>query len=156
MGQRVLSIHYTLTDNTGKVLDSSRGREVFSFMEGAGQIIPGLERQLAALGKGDKKKIEVPAAEGYGVRDEKRVIRIPREQLPVPDVHIGDRFNSGPEPHAPVFVVTALTASEATLDGNHELAGVDLTFDVEMMDVREATSEEISHGHAHGAHGHSH
>lgn len=155
MGSKVISIHYTLTDPTGKVIDSSVGRDVFSFMEGAGQIIPGLERQLGSLKKGDKKKIQVPAAEGYGVRDEKRILKIPRTQLPVKDVKIGDRFSGG-DAHGPVFVVTALSEAEATLDGNHELAGVDLTFDVEMMDSREATAEELAHGHAHGPHGHSH
>ena len=104
---RVLSLHYTLTDPAGKVIDSSKGKDVFSFMEGAQQIISGLEKQLEPLKKGDKKKIQVPAA-------------------------------------------------EATLDGNHPLAGIDLTFDVELVEVREATAEEIAHGHAHGQHGHSH
>lgn len=155
MPTRVLSFHYTLTDASGKVLDSSIGGEVFSFMEGAQQIIPGLERQLAGLPKGTRKKIHVQAEEAYGTRDEEKMIKVQRSQLPVKEVKIGDRFNGGGA-DGPVFVVTALTDSEATLDGNHALAGVDLTFDVELTDIREATAEEISHGHAHGAHGHSH
>jgi len=131
MTQRVVSFHYTLTDGTGKVLDSSKDRAALSFMEGAGQIIPGLERQLAVLKKGDKKKIQVPAAEAYGRRDDNKVVKVPSHELPSKDVKIGDR-------------------------GNHSLAGVDLTFDVELTDVREATAEEIFHGHAHGEGGHSH
>ena len=109
MSQKVISFHYTLTDKSDKVIDASKGRGPVTFMEGAGQIIPGLEKQLTALKVGDKKKIEVPAAEAYGERG-----------------------------------------------ANHSLAGVDLTFDVELTASREATTEEISHGHAHGEHGHSH
>jgi len=156
MPQKVISFHYTLTDAAGKVLDSSSGREALAYMEGVGQIIPGLERQLAVMKKGDKKKLHVPAAEAYGMRDQQMVITVRRDELPAKEVKVGDRFNGGPEPHAPIFVVTQLTQEEATLDGNHSLAGMDLTFDVELTDVREATLDEISHGHAHGEHGHSH
>lgn len=152
---RVISLHYTLTDSQGVTIDSSRGKQPFSFMEGAGQIIPGLEKKLAGAAKGDKKKISVPAAEAYGGREESKVIKVPRAQLP-DDVKPGDRLSGGQEHGAPVFVVTAVTDAEATLDGNHFLAGKDLTFDVEILAVREATEEEISHGHAHGEHGHSH
>lgn len=109
MGQKVISFHYTLTDKSGKVIDASKGRGPISFMEGAGQIITGLEKELLALKAGDKKRIEVPAAEAYGKKG-----------------------------------------------GDHSLAGVDLIFDVELTAVREATAEEMSHGHAHGEHGHSH
>ncbi len=156
MKQRVISFHYKLTDASGKVLDSSEGQEALSYMEGAGQIIPGLESQLSGLKKGDKKKIEVPAKDAYGLRDESKVFKVPVHELPSKDVKVGDRFSGGHEPHAPVYTVTELTQTTATLDGNHSLAGVDLTFDVELMDVREATAEEVSHGHAHGEHGHSH
>ena len=153
---KVVSFHYTLTDPSGKLIDSSSGQSPLSFMEGSGQIIPGLERQMAGLKKGDKRKIGVPAVEAYGLRDDKMVIKMPREKLPVKEVKLGDRFTGGQEPHAPVFVVVELGLTEVTLDGNHPLAGVDLTFDIELVDTREATSEEISHGHAHGEHGHSH
>ena len=156
MSKRVISFHYTLTDVSGKVLDSSEGRGPLSFMEGAGQIIPGLESHLIALQKGDKRKIEVPAAVAYGLRDEEKVIKVPRTELPVKEVKIGARFNGGEDGHGPIFVVTELTATDVTLDANHFLAGIDLTFDVELTDIREATGEELSHGHAHGEHGHSH
>ena len=107
---RVVSFYYTLTDKPGKVLDSSAGHAPLSFIEGSGAIIPGLERQMTSLKKGDKKKVLVPAAEAYG----------------------------------------------AQKDGSHPLAGVDLTFDIEITGAREATPEEKAHGHAHGEHGHSH
>ena len=156
MSRRVISFHYKLTDSTGKVIDESKGRGPLSFMEGAGQIIPGLEKQLLDLKKGDKKTIQVPAAEAYGLPDKARVLTVKREQLPNKDVKVGDQFTGGQEEHGPVFVVTQVSEAEATLDGNHPLAGVDLTFDVELADTREATQEEVSHGHAHGEHGHSH
>jgi FKBP-type peptidyl-prolyl cis-trans isomerase SlyD len=153
---RVVSFHYTLTDAAGKVIDCSSGRTPLSYMEGSGQIIPGLEKQMTGLKKGDKKVLRVPAAEAYGERNEKKLIKVLREQLPSREVQVGDQFTGGEEPHAPVFVVTHLTEKEATLDGNHPLAGIDLTFDVELIDMREATAEEVSHGHAHGEDGHSH
>ena len=156
MTQRVISFHYTLTNKAGKVLDSSSTGEALSFMEGAGQIISGLEKQMVSLKTGDKKRIQVPAAEAYGLRDESRILKVPRAQLPKADVQIGDQFTGGREPHAPAFIVTHVTETEATLDGNHALAGVDLVFDVELTAVRPATAEELAHGHAHGENGHSH
>ncbi len=156
MPQRVISFHYTLTDGSGQVIDSSEGQAPLSYMEGVGQIIPGLERQMAALKKGEKKKIGVPAAEAYGLRDDKKVIKVPREKLPKQDAKVGDQFTGGQGPNAPIFVVIEAGLNEVTLDGNHPLAGMDLTFDVELTDLREATAEEITHGHAHGEHGHSH
>ena len=156
MAQKVISFHYTLTDTAGKVIDSSLGRVPLSYIEGSGQIIPGLERQLAELKIGDKQKIFVEAAEAYGLRDESKRIQVPHEALPAKEVKVGDRFTGGEGPHAPVFVVVECSTAEVTLDGNHSLAGMDLTFDVEVTGLRDVTDEEISHGHAHGEHGHSH
>jgi FKBP-type peptidyl-prolyl cis-trans isomerase SlyD len=156
MKQRVISFYYTLTDAAGKVLDSSKDGEAFSFIEGTGQIIPGLEKHLMELKIGDKQKITVSAAEAYGSRDESRVVKVPRQEMPSQDLKLGDRFKGGPEDNAPIFVVTHLGEKEVTLDGNHPLADMDLTFDVELTGIREATADELSHGHAHGEHGHSH
>ncbi len=156
MSQRVISFHYTLTDKSAQVIDHSKERGPMTFMEGAQQIIPGLERQLLALKVGDKQRIQVSAAEAYGERNEKMIIKVQPEQLPHKDVKVGDKFSGGKEPHAPVFTVIHVTPTEITLDGNHMLAGVDLIFDVELTAIREATAEELAHGHAHGEHGHSH
>ena len=156
MSQKVISFHYTLTDKSGKVIDTSKDRGAWTFMEGAGQIIAGLERQLLVLKVGDKKKIQVAAKDAYGERNEQRVLKVQPHELPTKEVKVGDQFNGAPEPHAPVFVVTHVTSTEVTLDGSHSLAGVDLIFDGELTATREATAEEISHGHAHGEHGHSH
>ena len=156
MTQRVFTFHYTLTDNKGITLDSSRDGDAFDFLEGASQIIPGLEMQLKSLNAGDKKKIQVPAADAYGTRDEARIVRMPKAEMPAKDVEVGQQFQAEMEGHVVPLTVMEVTATEVVLDGNHPLAGVDLTFDVEIVAVRDATAEELQHGHAHGAHGHHH
>ncbi len=153
---RVFSFHYKLTDGTGNAIDSSAGGEPFTFIEGTRQVIPGLEKQMINLKAGDKKNIQVPASEGYGERKENLVFKVPPDRFPQADVKIGDRFKGGPEPDAPVFTVVEVTEADILLDGNHPLAGLDLIFDIEVTDIREATQEELQHGHVHGAGGHSH
>jgi FKBP-type peptidyl-prolyl cis-trans isomerase SlyD len=156
---RVIAFHYTLKNPAGEVLDSSSGAEPLLFLEGAGQIIPGLEEQLLLLSVGDKRTIQVPSARAYGEHDAELVMEVPKTRLPKAEgLTVGDQFASrGPngEP-AGVFVVTAVGGETVTLDGNHPLAGVDLTFEIEIMTMRNATAEELSHGHAHGGDGHHH
>ncbi|MGZ3735816.1 MAG: FKBP-type peptidyl-prolyl cis-trans isomerase [Bdellovibrionota bacterium] len=154
---RVVSIHYTLTDDKGTVLDSSQGAEPLQYLEGAGNIIPGLEKEVSKMNTGDKKKVKIPAAQAYGEKREDMVMEVPRTQVP-PDMalKVGDGFRGGAEDHAPVFTVMAVNGDKITLDGNHPLAGQDLNFDVEVTEARAATAEEVSHGHAHGPHGHHH
>lgn len=155
--QRVVTFHYTLTNTTGETLDSSRGHEPMSYLEGMGQIIPGLESKMTFLKKGDKTTIQVLAADAYGPKIQELLARVPRAEFPVPTVKVGDRFRTGEaHEHGPVFVVLEVTDKEVVLDGNHPLAGQDLTFDVEITDMRLATAEELSHGHAHGPNGHHH
>lgn len=156
MSPRVVTFHYTLTDPSGQTIDSSAGHEPMTYMEGAQQIIPGLESRIQPLRAKDKKKIQVPAAEGYGPRDERFIMDVPLDRLPVKDLHVGQQFQITTDPNSPPFTVTKITATHAVLDGNHPLAGVDLTFDVKIVEAREATAEEIQHGHAHGAGGHHH
>ena len=155
---RVVSIHYTLTDDAGTVLDSSReGGEPLVYLEGGGNIIPGLEKALIPLKGGDKKIVNVPAKEAYGEKRDDMIARVPRAQFGKDAaLKIGDRFQSGSSHHSPVFTVIALEGEEVVLDGNHPLAGKDLHFDVEITHVRNATEEELSHGHVHGEGGHHH
>lgn len=156
MPARIVSIHYVLTDSSGQAIDSSVGGDPFSYLEGSGQIIPGLENAVTVLAVGDKKRIPVAAPDAYGVRDERLIVTVGRDQLPAPEVSVGDRFRGGQEAGARIFTVTAVDKEQVTLDGNHPLAGRDLVFDVEVVAMRPATDEEISHGHAHGPEGHSH
>ncbi|NUM88543.1 MAG: peptidylprolyl isomerase [Bdellovibrionales bacterium] len=154
---RVISIHYTLTNDSGEELDSSRGGTPLTYLEGVGNIIPGLEEEVAKLQKGDAKTVKVKAADAYGEKRSDLVMEVPRSQFP-PDVEIkvGDRFQTQHGPHAPIFQVRKVTETHVMIDGNHPLAGVDLTFAVEVTEIRPATDEEITHGHAHGPDGHHH
>jgi len=158
MTARVVTFHYTLKDKSGQQLDSSRGGEPMTYLEGSGQIIPGLEAAMKALKTGDAQKISVPAADAYGEHDKEMVFEVPRSQFPAGEsIDIGMKFRAGaPGEPSPVFTVTAIREQSVEVDGNHPLAGQDLFFDVEVTDVRDATLEEIKHGHAHGPGGHHH
>ena len=146
--QKVISFHYTLTNSRGETLDSSEGRTPLSFLQGVGQIIPGLEAALAGLPPGARERVEVAAAQAYGEHDAERVVEVPRDRLPKQNVEIGDVFHAPRHPHP--LTVVAVSETSVKLDANHPLAGVDLRFDVEVVEVREATAEELAHGHAHG------
>ena len=156
MSRRVLSFHYDLTNRTGEPLDSSRKGEPFFVMEGSRQILPGLEEALFKMKLKEKQRVELPAAQAYGLQDQKLKLKVSREKLPAGDLKVGIQFRGGNDEHAPLFTVTQIEGNDVFLDGNHPLAGVDLVFDVEVMEIREATAEELTHGHAHGPHGHSH
>ncbi len=153
----VVSFHYTLKDEAGAVLESSHGDEPMSYLEGVGQIIQGLESALKGMKKGEKKSVFVPAKDAYGEFDEELIVAVPRAQIPKKDVKVGDQFQAdSAEGHTRTVVVTEVTDKEITVDGNHPLSGQDLNFDVEILEVRPATKEEMSHGHAHGPGGHKH
>ncbi|HEY0945905.1 MAG TPA: peptidylprolyl isomerase [Opitutaceae bacterium] len=147
----VVTFHYTLRDPSGRVLDTSAGGEPICYLEGAGQIIDGLDEALRGVPSGTKSRVQVPAAKAYGERDEAQVQRVLKALLPVEgELKPGDQFQAGEDRYAPVVTVVAVEGDEVLLDANHPLAGVDLTFDVEIVAVRPATAEELSHGHAHG------
>lgn len=151
---RVVTFHYTLRDPVGRVLDTSAGGAPITYLEGAGQIIDGLDEQLRATGAGEKVTVQVPAAKAYGEHDPAQVQRVKRAVLPVEGkLKVGDSFQAGEDRHAPVVTVASIEGDEVLLDANHPLAGVDLTFDVEVTAARVATAEELRHGHAHGADG---
>lgn len=153
----VASFHYTLTDNTGKVLDSSEGQEPLSYLHGAGNIIPGLEDALVGKTIGDKLSVSVNAAQAYGLRDDSMVQELPSSMFSgIDNIETGMEFHAETEHGLQVVTVTKVDGDQITIDGNHPLAGVDLNFDVEITDVRTVTEEELNHGHAHGAGGHHH
>lgn len=155
--QCVASFHYTLTDGSGKVLDSSNGQEPLSYLHGSGNIIPGLEKALLGKSIGDKFNISIPAAEAYGLRDDSMVQQLPSNMFEgIDKIEEGMEFHAETEHGLQVVTVTKVEGDNITIDGNHPLAGVDLTFDVEITAVRAATEEEVEHGHAHGVGGHHH
>jgi FKBP-type peptidyl-prolyl cis-trans isomerase SlyD len=150
MSHKVIAFHYKLTDVKGATLDQSEANEPLAFMTGVGQIIPGLETVLMTMTKGDKRRVEVEAKDAYGERDIARILNVKRNQLPEGDINVGDMFHG---PNGDVVTVTAISIDSVTLDANHPLAGQKLIFDVEIDTVRDATKEEVAHGHAHGADG---
>ncbi len=157
LNPRVVSFHYTLKNKAGEQLESSFGAEPLMFLEGSGQIIPGLEQAIKDLKPGDKKTITVAAAEAYGEIEPDMIVEVPKDKLPKPDVAVGDRFHADAgDGHAQVVQVTKVSDTTVTIDGNHPLAGQDLTFEVEIDSTREATKDELQHGHAHGPGGHNH
>lgn len=149
----VASIHYTLRDNEGTVIDSSEGRDPLNYLHGAGNLIPGMEEGLEGKSAGEKVNLQIDPEKGYGEKDENLVQQVPRSAFGEQEVKPGMRFSTN---QGGVVTVTDVGQESITVDGNHPLAGVPLNFDVEIVEVRGATEEEISHGHVHGANGHQH
>jgi len=147
----VVSIHYTLTDDDGKVIDSSEGRDPLKFLAGAGNIIPGLERELTGCEAGEEKKVVVQPADGYGEYHADLVQTLPHEAFTgVDKVEVGMEFQAqGPSGQVQHVVVKDVSDDGITIDGNHQLAGKVLNFAVSVEEVREATAEEVDHGHVH-------
>lgn len=147
---RVVSMHYTLTNPAGEVLDTSKGHNPLVWLQGHGNLIGGLEARLEGATPPANLTITVPAAEAYGLRDPKRIVPATRSQFPADvDLKPGLQFQTdGPE--GPMIVtVSQVSGDTITLDANHPLAGVDLTFAVELLDIRAATADEVAHGHIH-------
>ena len=140
---RHLTFHYTLRNRDGRILDTSRGAAPLSCLEGAGQIIEGLEDSLGRMTEGETRQVVVPPERGYGLREAELVQKVPRGHLPVDDVKVGDQFQTGPDRSAPVVTVVAVEGEEVLLDANHPLAGEELHFEVELIALRAATAEEL-------------
>jgi FKBP-type peptidyl-prolyl cis-trans isomerase SlyD len=149
--------HYTLTNDAGEVIDSSAGREPLAYLHGAGSIVPGLENAMQGRAPGDRFEVKVAPEEGYGQRHEGMVQRVPRSAFQgVERIEVGMQFQArGPQGQMSV-TVAEVSAEEITVDGNHPLAGQTLNFAIEVVSVREASAEELAHGHVHGPGGHQH
>ncbi len=147
----VVSIHYTLTAEDGSLIDSSEGSEPLNYLAGCGNIIPGLEKALMGLEVGDKTQVVVAPEEGYGAKDEGLIQTLPREMFTgIDQIEVGMEFETqSPQGESMFVMVVDVSETEITVDGNHELAGQVLNFDVMVEGVREASQEEIDHGHVH-------
>ncbi|MEQ1529641.1 MAG: peptidylprolyl isomerase [Methylococcales bacterium] len=147
-----VSIHYTLTNDAGEVIDSSDDGDALVYLHGAGNIISGLESALHGKAQGEKFSVRIEAADAYGDFMDDRVQVISRDMFEgVDNVEVGMQFHADVSSGPGVITVIAVDGEEITIDGNHPLAGVPLTFAVEVVDIRPASQEEISHGHIHGA-----
>ena len=148
----VVGIHYTLTNDSGEELDTSIGFEPLMYLHGAQNIVRGLENGLLGLGVGEKKTVIVSPTDGYGERQSKAPVEIPRSNFP-PNIQVqaGMMFHTqGPDGSPVPFWVTAVTDENVIVDTDHPLAGVTLNFDVEIAEIRAATEQEVSSGRVHG------
>jgi len=153
----VVTLHYILKDNEGNIIDQSDDGS-FLYLHGAMNIIPGLENALTGKSAGDEVSVTVSPEEGYGVKDPERIQEVPKEMFENSDeIAVGSQFHAqSPDGGAIVVTVTEVKDTVVVIDANHALAGIDLNFDVKVIDVRQASEEEMAHGHVHGPHGHQH
>ncbi len=154
---KVATLNYVLKNDQGEVMDQSNDGQ-FAYLHGANNIIPGLEKALEGKRVGDKVSVTVAPEEGYGERDLGQIQQVPRNMFPADiDIQPGMQFQAqSPDGQMMVVMVTAVNDDTISVDGNHPLAGENLHFEVEIVDVRDASGEELEHGHVHGPGGHEH
>ncbi|MCJ7815652.1 MAG: peptidylprolyl isomerase [Xanthomonadales bacterium] len=155
--KKVVSFHYTLSNTQGEQIESSRDHDPMVYLHGAGNIIPGLEKAMAGKTAGDSFEVRVEPAEAYGERNENGVQRIPAKHFKHAErLEVGQPVMLHTKQGQVQVTVVKVGRFNIDVDRNHPLAGQTLTFDVEVTDVREATDDELSHGHAHGPGGAHH
>ncbi len=155
--EKVVSIHYKLTNNDGQVLDSSEGRDPLSYIQGSKNIIKGLEDALEGKTTGDKLNVTVPPEEAYGLREEEKVQAIPKSSFgEIQEIQPGQQFQMQTQAGPVIISVVEVQGDQVLIDANHPLAGETLNFEVEVTNVRDASQEELDHGHVHGPGGHQH
>ncbi|HAW92868.1 MULTISPECIES: FKBP-type peptidyl-prolyl cis-trans isomerase [unclassified Arsukibacterium] len=151
---KVVAMHYTVTDPEGNKLDSSADGEPLVFLFGHGALIPGLEQALAGKTVGDSFTATIAPADAYGERHDQLVQSVPKTMFEGMEVAPGMRFRAaGPDGREQSVIILDVTEEEVVVDGNHPLSGIELKFDVEVLKVRDATAEELAHGHVHGIEG---
>ncbi|HXY75467.1 MAG TPA: peptidylprolyl isomerase [Steroidobacteraceae bacterium] len=154
---QVVSIYYTLRDETGAVIDRSAPAQPLSYLHGHGNLVPGLERELTGKSAGDKLRVKVSAADGYGEYQPDLVQQVPRRALKgIRELTVGMRLEAQTRDGARMLTVSRIVGDMVTLDGNHPLAGKTLDFEIEIAAVRAATETEIAHGHVHTPDSHHH
>ena len=147
---RVISIHYTLTNDSGNVIDQSGAGEPLVYLHGSGNIISGLEQALVGKVAGDKLNVTILPEDAYGARMDDRIQTVSRSMFQgIDQIEPGMQFHAEGNTGPVVVTVTKIEGEEITIDGNHPLAGETLTFDVEVADIRDATADELEHGHIH-------
>ena len=155
--KKVVGIHYTLKDDNGEIMDSSEGQSPLIYIQGSGNIISGLEKALVDKEAGDKLHVVINPEDAYGIRDESLVQSVPISNFQnQSEVKEGIQFRAETSDGMRVATVTKIENETVTVDMNHPLADETLHFDVEITEVREATEEELSHGHVHDGEDHDH
>ncbi len=155
---KVVTMNYTLKDSEGNIIQTTGNGEPFQFLSGNQQILPKLEIEIENMIIGSKKNVKIIANEAYGEYSEQAVQQANKNNFPKDvDLQVGMEFvANSPEGHQMPFVITNIKDEEVTIDFNHPLAGKDLEFDIELIDIRDATIDEMQHGHIHGPDGHHH
>ncbi len=154
---KVVTLKYRLTDDDGDLIDESTDAEPMAYIHGVGNLIPGLEAALEGKQKGDALKVTVNPDEGFGDRNDELTRVVSRTVFDfVEELEVGMQFQTDGGQGMEVVTIVGIEGDQVTVDGNHPLAGVTLSFDVSVLDVRDATQEELSHGHVHGPGGHHH
>ena len=155
---KVVSIHYTLTLDDGQIVDSSEGQPPFEYLHGASNIVPGLEKALTGLGAQAPFDVLVAPAEGYGERADDNQQKVSRKAFPKDmRLEVGMQLAAKGDDGQPMpFWIATIEDDSVTIDFNHPLAGEQLHFVGKVMAIRDATAEELAHGHPHGPHGHHH
>jgi FKBP-type peptidyl-prolyl cis-trans isomerase SlyD len=154
---KVVSIDYTLTNSEGAVIDSSEGRGPLAYLQGHSNIIPGLESALEGKSAGDALQVTVEPKDGYGERDDNLTQAVPRQMFEnAEEIQIGMQFQTMTEQGPHIVTVVGVDEENVTVDANHPLAGQTLNFDVKVVEVRDASAEEVEHGHVHDPEGHEH
>lgn len=148
---KVVSINYTLKSDDGEILDSSEGKEPLSYLHGQGNLIPGLESELEGKEEGESFKTEIEPSDAYGEYNDALIADVPRDRFSgVEDINVGMEFQAQTSDGGSQIVrVTEVGDESVKVDANHPLAGEKLHFDVTVAGVRDATEEEIDHGHVH-------
>lgn len=155
--KKVVAFHYTLTNERGEQLESSRDRQPMTYLHGAHNIIPGLERAMAGKSAGDSFQVTLPPAEAYGERNPSNIQRIAAKHFKQPGkLQPGQVVSLQTRQGTVPAVILKVGRFNIDVDANHPLAGQTLNFEVEVTDVRDASAEEVAHGHAHGEGGHQH
>lgn len=153
----VVSIHYSLKNDKGAVIDSSIGKDPLYYLHGAGNLIAGMEENLEGKSKGDQFEVVIPPEKGYGVKKPELTQVVSKSVFgEQEDIRIGMQFQAQHGDQSYIVTVKDINGDDVTIDGNHELAGENLHFSVEVMSIRDASKEELSHGHVHGPGGHHH
>ena len=154
---KVVSFHYTLKNAAGEQMETSRESDPMTYLHGANNIIAGLEKAMEGHSNKDEFVVTVEPEEGYGVRNEKNVQRVPLKRLKgIGKISVGQVLNLKTNKGQVQVTVLKVGRFNVDVDGNHPLAGVPLTFEVEIIDIRDATEEELEHRHVHGPGGHQH
>ena len=154
--ERVALFHYTLKNDDGEILDTSEGEAPMAYLHGEHNIVEGLENAMEGREAGDQFEVSVEPAGAYGEYDENLVQPVPREQFGDHPVEVGNQFHADTAIGPRIVTVVAVHEDQVVIDANHSLAGENLHFKVEIVEVREATKDELDHGHVHGEDGHHH